>query len=53
MLTKGYGYEDYIERIEVLEDEDGLSAAQKFEAQIVAAFDYLLVRRTRPRSSTS
>lgn len=43
-IAKAYGYEDFIERLEVIEDEgDNLSAVEKFATHIVTIFDYLLV----------
>jgi hypothetical protein len=40
----GYGHEDFRERLAVIEDEgDDRPAIEKFTAQIVAIFDYMLV----------
>lgn len=46
-MTKPYGYEDFMDRLEVIEDEgDDLSAPERFTKNITATFDYLLVSGT-------
>lgn len=46
MLTERYGHADFVERLAVLEDNDDISSTDRYTAQIVASFDYLIVSGT-------